>query len=259
VKQAATEVVEEVKAAATEAATKVEAATVESTSSKGLSGGAAWYQQNCRAVPEDVDARTVYYGPDRPLWKGPLTEPKDVPEWLTGEFPGDYGCDIFKLVRLPANFARLRSQELMNARWAMLGIVGCLAPEFINPNSLPGYEPVWFKTGANIFSEAGIDYLGVPGFINAHSLFAVIVSQAFLMGIAEWARIKFVPEGVDPFYPGGKMFDPLGFASDPEILAELKVKEIKNGRLAMVAMAGLFVQGAVTGVSPLQNLHDYFA
>lgn len=109
--QATTEVVEKVKAAATEAATQVEAATVsESTSSKGLSGGAAWYQQNCRAVPEDVDARTVYYGPDRPLWKGPLTEPKDVPEWLTGEFPGDYGCDIFKLVRLPANFARLRSQ-----------------------------------------------------------------------------------------------------------------------------------------------------
>lgn len=181
-----------------------------------------------------------------------------MPEWLTGEFPGDYGCDIFRLVRLPQNYARLRSQELMNGRWAMLGIVGCLTPELINSESIPGYEPVRFKTGAQIFSDAGIDYLDSPGFINAHSLFAVAVSQALLMGVAEWVCVRYVPEGVYPFYPRGKTFDPLGFATNPEILAELKVKEIKNGRLAMMAMAGLFAQGALTGVSPLQNFHDYF-
>jgi hypothetical protein len=139
----------------------------------------------------------------------------------------------------------------------MLGIVGCIVPELISPSNPSAFEPVWFKAGAQIFSDAGIDYLGLPGLINAHNIYAVAAVQLVLMGGAELARSKAAPKDVDSLYPGGKAFDPLGFSSDAESFADLKVKEVKNGRLAMLAMAGLFAQGAVTGVGPIQNLHDF--
>jgi hypothetical protein len=49
-------------------------------------------------------------------------------------------------------------------------------------------------------------------------------------------------------YPGGKLFDPIGFSrGDAARLEEYKVKEVKNGRLAMLALVGFVAQYKATG------------
>ncbi|URE29598.1 chlorophyll a-b binding protein 8 [Musa troglodytarum] len=49
----------------------------------------------------------------------------------------------------------------------------------------------------------------------------------------------------DPASPGGPAFDPLGFGKDDKSLEELKLEEVKNGRLAMMAALGYSAQGLV--------------
>merc|ERR1719487_1300197 len=142
-----------------------------------------------------------------------------VPSYLTGEFPGDYGWDTAGLSADPESFKRNRELELIHARWGMLGSLGCILPEILQK-----YAGIQF--GESVWFKAG--------------------SQMFEDG------------GLNYLHPG-ESFDPLGLADDPDTFSELKIKEIKNGRLAMFAMQGFYWQAICTGKGPVENWAEHIA
>lgn len=215
---------------------------------KGWGGGEAFYNNG------------KWYGADRSLFlPGGLLTSEDIPAYLDGELAGDYGYDPLGL-GADGGAEKYRAFELIHARWAMLGFVGCLVPEgasLFGTQDVPG--AVWFNTGAAMLDGGLLEYYGVG--IPLPLIVVVAIEVGLMAAVEKYRKDNDGPAGtdLDPLYPGGKYFDPLGLADDPDAFAELKVKEIKNGRLAMTAMLGFFVQAAVTGKGPFENWAGHVA
>ena len=218
-----------------------------------------------------------FFGPDRPL----LVPRDDVPSHLKGELPGDYGFDPLGFAKdsdddsafsgseskINKNLDRAVELELLHARWAMLAVVGVVLPELLaDSDVLPIAEPVWWKVGAAKLAGNDVEYLGLGNFVIAgkQGIAIIALCQLVLMGGPEYARYVGIrslePVGVylpgDKNYPGGAPFDPFRLADDPEFFENQRVAEIKNGRLAMVAMAGCFAQAFVTRAGPVENVRS---
>lgn len=149
---------------------------------------------------------------------------------------GDVAWDPLELSQW-RDLEELRETELANGRSAMLATVGWVWPQVFG---------LW--KGGPVTTTDPIDAIAqVPG-----SAWAQMV---LLCGVIEAAKYNW-KQGIErdsskPFY------DPLSiYPADAENRAKIQLKELKNGRLAMLSFAGLFVHHFMpTAVPGLGSLH----
>mmetsp|Transcript_14488 Transcript_14488/g.24087 ORF Transcript_14488/g.24087 Transcript_14488/m.24087 type:complete len:211 (-) Transcript_14488:220-852(-) len=165
------------------------------------------------------------------------------PAKLDGSLAGDEGFDPLGLSNiddLGIDLYWMREAELKHARVAMLATVGLLSQElgFV----LPGMPR----------TSNQIDALWELARKNAGPLASAIV----FIGIVEIFSGLAITEGrkSGDRAPGDFGFNPLGMGKTTASANNLALKEIRNGRLAMWAAAGLLLQGSTTGEGAFANL-----
>jgi hypothetical protein len=144
-------------------------------------------------------------------------------------------------------YNRMREAEIKHGRLAMLAAVGWPISE------------LWHKNIAGVFGLDSIlaDGDRAPSLLNGglSNIYATgmlmmsIIIAGYLEGKAMnsgevfWGSEK--PEG---YVPGNYGFDPLNFYNAKGNKKTMELAEIKNGRLAMVAITAFAFQEAVTGL-----------
>jgi hypothetical protein len=149
---------------------------------------------------------------------------------------------------------RWREAELQHSRVAMLATVGLLSTE----------EPIEFHP----LFEAATKDIGPairhldevravePLFFEYLAIFigSLEINRA-LQGWKKPDETSVFQDLNDDYYPGDIGFDPLGLKpTDPAKFAEIQTKELQNGRLAMLGMAGMVAQELVNGKEIFVNL-----
>jgi hypothetical protein len=152
---------------------------------------------------------------------------------------------------------KYREAELMHGRVAMLAAVGLLVTE----------EPIEFHPLFEAYNKdigpavRHLDEVRAVSPFFFELLGLVIGSLELNRALTGWkapnsstlGRLE-SDDGVmfqdlnEDYYPGDVGFDPLGLKpTDPDEFAEIHTKELQNGRLAMLGIAGMVVQELVDG------------
>jgi len=173
------------------------------------------------------------------------------PQMLSGGFAGGlvgsdyhgwgkYEWDPLQLSsRYPEHLPWYREAELKHGRVAMLAMLGLVVPDFIR---IPG----------EVFEDSTLDFVNAhnkligPGLGEGPMWWLLVFCSLF-----ESARFKTLGLGFEKLtlenagdFSFGKFFLP----KTEEGIAQMKTRELKNGRLAMLAFSGAITQGVTWNV-----------
>ena len=145
---------------------------------------------------------------------------------------------------------RNREAEVMHGRVAMIAAVGYLAGEAVSgPFSIVGP------------ANDQLQQMPLPAFV----LLTVAIGAAELKrATIGWVEPDFASWNKtlwrlrDNYYPGDLGFDPLGLKpEDPKAFANMQTRELQNGRLAMLGVAGMCAQELVNHRTIMETFDFY--
>ncbi|XP_028067581.1 photosystem I chlorophyll a/b-binding protein 5, chloroplastic isoform X1 [Camellia sinensis] len=249
---------------------------------KDISKSSIPYLPSRKGYTRHYSRGVVVQAQQRPTWLPGL----DPPAYLDGSLAGDFGFDPLGLGEDPENLKWYVQAELVHARFAMAGVAGILVTDLLRVTGISNL-PVWYEAGATRFQFAStrtlfIVQLILMGFVETKR-YMDLISPGSQAKDGSFFGLEATLEGLEPgmrelpnlhttswvhqdhynLHPGeclgGPLLNPLGLAKDIKNAHEWKLKEIKNGRLAMVAMLGIFVQASITHVGPIDNLVDHLS
>ncbi|CAN8076962.1 unnamed protein product [Agarophyton chilense] len=157
------------------------------------------------------------------------------PAKLDGTMPGDVGFDPLGFSDMfDLNF--LREAEVKHGRICMLAIVGWVFPEAV------------YHLPNEMFSATNpLAAVGKVGWL------PVIQILLFIAACEAGTSFKKVYEQKCED-PGNYGFDPLNLAGTPEKKKRRQTSEIKNGRLAMIAIGGAIHHALLTNMGLLEQI-----
>jgi light-harvesting complex I chlorophyll a/b binding protein 1 len=142
-----------------------------------------------------------------------------------------------------ATLKQWQDSEIKHGRVAMLAAVGLLTQEITtNPVGVDGPAIRHLDLLDEKFPEFGELFLLLSAFIEAWTIINKWEPRSETRNLSRPARLR------ADVAAGDLGFDPLGwFPTDPAAQAEIKTKELQNGRLAMLGVAGIVAQELLDG------------
>jgi hypothetical protein len=172
-----------------------------------------------------------------------------APEVLDGSLPGDVGFDPIGFAKDKSTLYWMREAEIKHSRLAMLAAIGWPLSELWHKNiaSILNLQPV--LAGPNADRAPSVLNGGLSNLWVFSALLATIIASAALEARAmQKEEVFWGNEKPADYVPGDLGFDPLNLYNIRGNQKGMQQAEIKNGRLAMIAITAYVFQEVASGL-----------